>query len=978
MKTANMALSVLMASIAISAYGAFNLVKDADVNQRPLSPEFRLFGSAKQGSISAYEEESTWNRCARLELTQCDVNAAGVTNVSLGLQVGGDGKHVGFPVRGGSKYRFAFEMRGDAPMVIIVQRTWDAKGKVTQKATPMNTVKPQKEWTAYKGEFETPHDAVRGALLFQFWGRLPRYVEVCKPPYFILVDKIKVEEVTVGREIWPVTALVVPENGKAVHTGFRTYGFADDPARLPTRMSVEAADDALKFKFSFDGAKPMPNTSGQGLWTHDLLEMVIAPQGEKAGAGSLHIGINAVGVKWMNGDSPDYSLWDGRAMMRDDGWDADVSVRWKVLGFAAKPPKGTQIRFNAMREHTVERAKKLDPAKGSRCGRGWILDDSLFSFAGTEFGNPERFGVLILGEDEKYGDDASAWWYADQRGREDARIAGLMRRKLIVAQVPTHTNPDIPYLPPELFEPQGVFRLRAAVNERTVLPVAVANMTGDMEEYRISLTRGFKPPTPAFEHPMPLMGLERADGRSIGHCKLTMRRGVRFRDSNSKEHGKRYDILAKMNDVSSVPVAPKEAGLVWIQIDCHGVEPGLYKGELIVTPLSSGQFEKSKICGNPDGTKCMEVLDDSVRIPVELEVLPFALAEPTDFSLQAFRTGWKDYQIEFMNDYDCIEFLVTPWFFDMEFNSDGSVKSSSTRSFLIPHLQELHKRVRKIGKHPRIMIAYGCYAIFKRFHMRNSSITFDTPEYWTAWRNWLKFVDRTMQENGFGNDDFVMEVFDEPNTKSWPMDEVLRAYREARVATPGMKLLNTNGEREYFKDVSPLVDHWYFSQHVFGDKVVMKYPKEMLAAGKTVSMYACGTNMRQDLYRYYRMLAWKAANIGSDFVSIYQFYDQQPGCSFRQATYGAVAYDTSYEGVPSIRLENLWAGIIDIRYLKLLERTAKAAGDVPEAKAALAFVAKSLHDVPLKYPHDETRASRFREECIGHLLKLVPGKTGEK
>ena len=53
MKTGNMALSVLMASIAISAYVAFNLVKDADVIQRPVSPEFRLFGSAKQGSISA-------------------------------------------------------------------------------------------------------------------------------------------------------------------------------------------------------------------------------------------------------------------------------------------------------------------------------------------------------------------------------------------------------------------------------------------------------------------------------------------------------------------------------------------------------------------------------------------------------------------------------------------------------------------------------------------------------------------------------------------------------------------------------------------------------------------------------------------------------------------------------------------------------------------------------------------------------------
>ena len=42
----------------------------------------------------------------------------------------------------------------------------------------------------------------------------------------------------------------------------------------------------------------------------------------------------------------------------------------------------------------------------------------------------------------------------------------------------------------------------------------------------------------------------------------------------------------------------------------------------------------------------------------------------------------------------------------------------------------------------------------------------------------------------------------------------------------------------------------------------------------------------------------------------------------------------------------------------------------PEAKAALVFVRKSIHDVPLRYPHDETGASRFREECIDHLLKF--------
>ena len=812
-KTVVLAMAVLASAVSVAA----NLIRDADVAGPQLSPEFRLYGTRSQGGISCYEEEYTWNRCVKLELRELAVDSAGVTNVNLGLLVGGDASHDGFPVRGGAKYRFSFEMRGDAPNVIVVRRTWDAQGRPTQKATPMGSVKPQKEWTAYKGEMTVPEDAVCGALLFQFWGRLPRYVEYCRAPYYVCLDKFRVEEVTSGKEIWPVTALVVPEDGVAEWSDFKSLEMSERPARYPTKMSVKATDSALKFRFAFDGAKPQPNESGVGPWTHDLVELMFGAH--EKGADSLHLVLNAAGVKWTNGKESLDSLWDGKSHIRDDGWDAVVSVDWKALGYSTRPPKGTQIRFNAMREHTVERGMKVDSRKGNRCGRGWVLDDSVFSFAAEEFCNPERFGVLILGEDEKYGGNPSAWWAGEQRRMEEERLAKIKSQKFIVAQVPMHTNPETPYLPPEIFDPQPVFRLRAAVNERTAIPVAVANMTDDWEEYRVTLLSGYEPPSKAWERPMPAEGLKRADGKAIGREKITMRRGVKFRDSNAKQHGCRYDILARMNEASSLPVPSKEAGLVWAQIDCHGVEPGLYRGELLVTPLSGGQFDKVRYTRLASGTKSVEISDDSKRVPVEFEVLPFALCEPTDFALQAFHTGWSDYQVDFMNEYDCVQFILSPWFFDMTFNPDGSPKSETLRSFQLPHMKLLRERVKKLGNRQRVMIAYGCYHNFKTFHMRDSGIKFDTPEYWTAWRNWLKYVDATMRANGFSNDDYVMEVYDEPELKTWSMDEVLKSYREARAAVPAMKLLNTNGERAFFKAVSPLVDQWLFSQHVFGDKV---------------------------------------------------------------------------------------------------------------------------------------------------------------
>ena len=129
--------------------------------------------------------------------------------------------------------------------------------------------------------------------------------------------------------------------------------------------------------------------------------------------------------------------------------------------------------------------------------------------------------------------------------------------------------------------------------------------------------------------------------------------------------------------------------------------------------------------------------------------------------------------------------------------------------------------------------------------------------------------------------------------------------------------------------------------------------------------------MRQDSYRYYRLLPWKAAAFGGEYVSIYQFFDQVPAASFRQGTYGAIAYDTAESVVPSIRLENLYQGMTDIRYLRLLKRTAEAKKGDPVADAALKFAETALWEVPQRYGADATRADLFRETCVSHILKLL-------
>ena len=926
--------------IVCAIFAALNLVKDPDVNRVPLSDEFRVSDCTRQARLSAYEEPYTWNRCAKFELVEKETDEKGEPRVNVGLEIGGTAKRPGFPVRGEAKYRFSFDLKGDAPTVLICQIAWDAQGKVLErKMTKAGSAHPvTNEWTNIRGVLETPKGAARAALVLKLWGHGAYYYQaVCTPGYHFLVDHVSIEEMSFGREIWPARALVVPLDGKAVARDFLSLTLGEGPAHYATEMRVRATDKGLDFGFALD------NPSEKG----ETVEILL--QRKDAAAAPLHLFL---------------PVKDGRLV---------TTVPWKDFGYDVRPPAGTALRFNAMRERTLGEGNTFDPAVATRIGYGIVYDNSVFSFCGNEFNNKERLGVLLLGEDPKYGDDATAWWYASERNKEDARLEKIQRQPLVIAQVPVTTDPAIPYLPPELFEPKSELKLRAAVNEYAALPVAVANMTDTFEEYRVTVTSGFHHPTPAYEHSMPRHGFISADGTRIGSDRITLRRGVRFRDADTPNHGRRYDMLAKMGDVSSLPVAPKESGLVWIQIDCHGLEPGVYTGNLVVTPLSSGRkLKRDKITVEPVWGKTLSVSDDSRIVPIRFEVLPIELEEPTALALNGYRTAWSPYQVDFMKQYDYAFYFVTPWFFNAKYNPDGTIRTANLAPSQLPHIRMLNENVRRIGANPRVMIGYSCFTTFVRNEIKagNPSIEIDSEAFWTAWREWLKFVERTMNENGFANDDYIMEVFDEPNQKEFPIERLTRVYREAKEAVPTMRLLSTNGEKWCFEAIEPYVDGWIFSPNVFGDSACRARAEKMRAKGGLTSFYACSTSMREDPYRYYRMLPWKAAAFGGDAVSLYQFYEQQPGSDFRGKPAGGVAYDTGEEIVPSIRLECLRAGMTDVRYLRLLQKIATAKKGEELADEAAAFARTALWEVPGRYALDATKADVTRDRCVKYLLQL--------
>ena len=138
--------------------------------------------------------------------------------------------------------------------------------------------------------------------------------------------------------------------------------------------------------------------------------------------------------------------------------------------------------------------------------------------------------------------------------------------------------------------------------------------------------------------------------------------------------------------------------------------------------------------------------------------------------------------------------------------------------------------------------------------------------------------------------------------------------------------------------------------------------------GNDWSVYCCETQLRLDLYRYYRIHAWKALDIGAQFLSIYEFYNQQPGIDFIRVLTGGLVYDTANALVPSVRLENLRIGIDDVRYMKLLEKL--AATDSKTAIEARKFIKTAAREVVHIYPHNSSIACKMREKAVEFILAL--------
>lgn len=996
---------------------AANLIANGDFEAKFDPAEFRTMSDwlldrdNGQGRWSQFTEDATWNKCLRIELGKIG------DHVTYGVALGGEGKTAGFPVKPDTEYRLVFEARGEAARFFNGVRQIGGKGvKDIRLKTSMPANAAQKEWTKYSGTFRTQAGAERATLEFYFWGKgrgkghNADYQEA--PGQYVLIDNVVVEEVkksVIGRtaagnaaapELPEVSAKAFVFKDATPLGDFVNAVKSREAAHHQVKAKAVATAEGIGFDCELAGPLLMKGVNGDGtndIWQDDTLEFFF---GSPDPANPIRqFVVSAGGARYcVEGD--DYQGWNARTERVGDGWKAKVFFTWKSLGFDRAPDSATPVKFNIFSTRFVEtvpgRFRDIDWSRGNG-QRKCVLTDAV-SLTGAEgrFRDTSLWPVFFMGSMDAFAEKSLAALTEPETTKLAAKLdrgdpskcystllalvalnreVKLSKEKYIVTQVPVTTDTTIPYLPEELNDPKPVIRARAAVNDRAVMLVAVANMQKFSDEFRVWLEYAMEqfPGSDVY----PLEGLKSAVGDVIDMSRIELRRGVKYRDSDAKERGCRYDPMELMGEASSIAVPSKEAGLLALVVDCRGVKPGLYRGWLGITSLAGGSYTGVRYY-NPEKGKVRrlyEIKDDSKFVEVELEVLPFELkADPARMTMDCYKALYRDYQLEFAKKWDMSGRMITPWAFKCPYDGEGRRLEDSEAAWLGEILGQYRAAtVERPGERP-YFIGYSVYSVYKRAcrgMKEKAKVAVDDEGHWKGFADWIRYIDTVLAKHGIRREFTRWEILDEPMDKNWDHAEVVKAFRTAREAISDLHLVSTYGEIEFFDELAPILDSWIFQASSFDNA---EYRRRIEAyrklPGKSTATYRCSTSPRLDPYSYYRLLAWNSAAAGGSVSHIYQLYDGETAANLRKCTYGGITYDTGHSLVPSIRFLQYQQGLGDVRYLKELEALARGR-DTSAAKEALDFVAKAYREAVLVHPHDTSAADRLRDGAIERLLNLI-------
>ncbi len=1006
----NLLIIVCLLVAVVSGY-AGNLVTNGELNKK-LHPEYRNSGSTKYTQMTLFTEDGSWNKCVKLSIIKFYDLKNGKRKVNFGVIIGGDKKLAGFPVKPNTTYKYSFELKGSVPYASISAMSWSGECryyKDRKRHKALGRVKVQPEWTVYKGTFKTGAEAKRGALYVQIWDQSNKAGKIAtKLTDYLLVDKIVVEEQVANNggaaQVAKLKATIVKKkavvaeiandppaidgklNDSVWQNAQQLSGFVDYKTGKPVKADtqVKMVSDGQNIFIAVkclepEMAKLKASTTGNGkksIWKDDVVEIFFSPDKNRV----RQFVIGAGGGRWM-GDGVKtlnkYDDWEAVVSKGDNYWIAEVRIPLELLGAKIK----TELfDFNFCRERKpVKELSCWSPVRGN-------------------FHDKSRYGLLVIGKFENYlaknatvlnrtlADlpeskrrttalaelkkiipagkiDAKAFssLYAKlEQLKQEAKFIKAGDRKFALAPVSPVADFSLPFNPDAVFNPPEKIAVKAAINEFRPLPLAIANMTDKPAAYRIFIYRGL-------DNGIEIPGLNGFDNN-----KITIRSAFAVADGDSKQHGNMYGPLPLINQGYTITVPAKQSGLLWITFDCRDVKAGSYDGKIRVIPLSDpGKF------ANKGSWKYTGAMQD---IPLKLEVLPIELSREPAIPLWLMNRAENEKFFKSMVDNGDRIFQLSPWWFTFKFDGGGNIVGSQN----LPKVEQVIKNHQKWAKIYKIkglkfLIGFSGYVTFAKVH--GKQFKYNSPAWRNAWQNWLKAIDKLMAKCDVKQQDYIMEVWDEPHLDKF--DKMLNVSKLLKQAVPGMRNQVTFGATRHdvvnLKKLLPYVDVWCMWGTYFDDAEYLKFYETLRKSGDQLWFYYCSTNMRESLSRYYRRNAWIGYHYKTDNIGLFKFMSGGPGgyygrSSWKRTAFGGIAYRSFDDSIPTIRGEAMNVGNMDIKYMqKLADLTTLA--EKRKIAPALVAEAKQLlktgpYKVVISQAHDETAADQVRNQAIELILKL--------
>jgi hypothetical protein len=974
---------VVLSAVCLGQGGSV-LVRNGDFNAEKFGGEVRTEWAPGMFALSQHTEDLSWNRCLKVELVKMAVTETGARRLNGNVMIGADGPRPGFPVKPSTLYHFSFEVRGTVPSASAAACFWTGDSTLTRDGlTPARTslggFLVTSEWTVLRGTFRTGADTRRAALNVKLWSDSAQVKDFrWENGQYLLIDNVQVQEkAAVGLaeagdgaapSAPPALALLVPAAEVDGFINFKT----GKPADVDSRFSLRLEGDVLLLDVFCPSPAPVRAENrgdGSKVWSGDVVEVFFGPvEGARDRLLSQFV-LGAGGGRYRGngaGEMMEYDRWEAKPEVQTDGWRAEFAIPLRELGFSGMPVAGETIAFNVCRQRQGELSSWAPVRNGFH---------EVSEYGLLVFGTAQDYARRILAGLGEKPEALNAEW--DEFAAGQAAIGDLvnlgrsLRRRhqelrfqqepYVLGTMPVTGDfslPLEPWVENLVLDNRKPMVVKAAVNERQALPLTITNRTRQAVAYRVLLHPGGN-----------VYGLEAHGlGNDFPSAQVTLREAVAMKDDDGAQAGGRYDALVRMNQISTVTIAAGETGVVWVDFDCRGVAPGEYPGAIRVIPLQGeGGFAKGT-------TKYRGQARD---FPLQLTVLPITLS--TRPALPAWLMGRGDTEDLFLMQAELGGrlLMINPWSLKFKFNDQGELVDGD-----LPEVAAaLRTRLEWYRKHgleggPRFIVGFSAYSVFAKQYLPKT-IKEMTPEWRLAWKNNLLAMEKLLRENGVDQDDYAIEVFDEPNGKD--LDRDLEVCRIARETLPEARLsitwaaANFGHTPDTIRRFLPYInDHCIWGGHL-SNPAYRELARDLRSMpGQHYGIYSCSTSLREDLYRYYRLHAWRALEFDAGVVGLYIFCDAPHGTAgatnWKGKANGGITYRSGDESIPSIRSEAFRQGMTDLAYLDVLRRL--AGGDSADAVAARDFLAAAPAEVVVKKSHDRGVAEQMRHQAIDFILKL--------